>query len=116
FITRKAAGKRGATVTGYSATLEFDWYTEKVRVVDHHYSSRVDEISVKAPTGHAGGDTSLGQAFVALIRGKARSPYTLRAGLISSSMCLAARESSATNTFQRVQAFEELSSSMPARV
>jgi predicted dehydrogenase len=109
FITRKSAGTRGATITGYSATLSFDWYTDKIRVTDHHIPDKETEvIDVKCTEGHSGGDAVLARAFVDLIREKRPSTYSLRDGIISSTMCLAARESSGTDTFQRVPDYENL--------
>jgi predicted dehydrogenase len=32
FLSRRSAGSRGATITGYQATLSFDWYVGTVRV------------------------------------------------------------------------------------
>jgi predicted dehydrogenase len=108
FITRRSAGRRGAILTGYSGTLEFDWMTEVIRVTDHH-QNRVDEISVKASTGHSGGDDVLVQNFIDLIRGKAKSRSTLSDGLLSVAMCLAARRSCHLNTFQPIPKVEDIS-------
>src|SRR5688572_19005893 len=109
FITRKSAGTRGAIVTGYDATLEFDWYTDEVRVVDHFGATRVDRIAVQATTGHSGGDSVLAQMFLDIIRGRGPSGSDLKDGLLSAAMCLAARRSSHTNTFQPIPTVAELS-------
>jgi predicted dehydrogenase len=107
FVARRKAGARGARVIGYLGTLEFDWYTDQIRVVDHH-AERVDNIEVKATSGHGGGDAVLCQMFIDLVRHRDRSRSDLRDGLLSAAMCLAARESSYTNTFQRIPSVEEL--------
>jgi hypothetical protein len=77
-------------------------------VVDHHGSSRVDRIDVKASSGHGGGDYVLCRMFLDLIRQQAKPDASLRDGLLSAAMCLAARESSQTNTFQPIPAVEDL--------
>ncbi len=108
FISRKAAGRRGAIITGYDATLEFDWYTDEIRVVDHHGASRVDKINVRSSTGHMGGDFELARMFIEIITKRTPSRSSLRDGLLSAAMCLAARESSLTNTFQPIPTVDEL--------
>ena len=92
FLSRRTAGSRGATITGYRATLSFDWYTETVTVTDHH-RDRVDSFRVRATTGHLGGDEALARNFVDLCLGRDDSRTDLAAGLLSAAMCLAARES-----------------------
>jgi hypothetical protein len=115
FVSRRTAGRRGAIVTGYSGTLEFDWYTDVIRVVDHHGNSRVDRLEVKATTGHSGGDYVLAQMFMDVIRGRSESRSSLRDGLLSAAMCLAARDSSETDTFQRIPSVDELPDLASAR-
>jgi hypothetical protein len=114
FVSRRTAGRRGAIITGYKATVEFDWYTNKVHVVDHH-NDRVDEIAVKATTGHSGGDDVLAQNFIDVIKRKAPSRSTLRDGLLSVAMCLAARRSSHTSSFQPIPAVDDIPS-LPVEV
>ena len=92
FLSRRTAGSRGATITGYKASLSFDWYRETATVVDHH-SDRVDSFRVRATTGHLGGDEALAHNFVDLCLGRDESQTDLSAGLLSAAMCLAARES-----------------------
>lgn len=101
FVSRRGAGRRGARITGYYATLDFDWYTEKIRVTEHH-GQAVDDIHVPVLVGHHGGDHVLIKNFLHVIRGQAKSKSTLDDGLLSAAMCLAARESAATGTFQRI--------------
>lgn len=98
FVTRRSAGKRGAIITGHLGSIEFDLFTEKIRVVDHH-GDRVDEISVKASSGHAGGDHVLASGFIAMMRGTGPPTADLRDGLLSIAMCLAARQSAYDRTF-----------------
>jgi hypothetical protein len=53
FVTRKSAATRGAIVTGYEASLSFDWYTHTITVTDHH-GEGVEEFEIRATTGHLG--------------------------------------------------------------
>lgn len=107
FVSRRAAGRRGAIITGYKATVEFDWYTDEVRVVDHH-NDRVDHIKVKAATGHSGGDDILALNFIDVIRGAEKSRSSLKDGLLSVAMCLAARKSSHTFTVQPIPSVDQI--------
>ena len=101
FLSRRTAGSRGATITGYEATLSFDWYKETVTVVDHH-SDRVDSSRVRATTGHLGGDEALARNFVDVCLGRDEARTDLAAGLLSAAMCLAARESAHTRKWTPV--------------
>ena len=98
FVSRRDTATRGAIVTGYEATASFDIHTEKVRVVDHH-RDRVDNIEVKRPGGHHGGDQVLARNFVDVCLGRAESHADLSRGLLSAAMCLAARESAHRQTW-----------------
>lgn len=102
FVSRRGAGRRGARITGYYATLDFDWFTEKIRVTEHH-GQAVDDIHVPVAEGHHGGDHVLIKNFLHVIRGQAKSKSTLDDGLLSAAMCLAARESASTGTFQNIR-------------
>jgi predicted dehydrogenase len=101
FVTRRSAARRGARITGYYATLDFDWFTEKIRVTEHH-GQAVDDIHVPVVEGHHGGDSVLIKNFLHVIRGQAASKSTLDDGLVSAAMCLAARESASTGSFQQI--------------
>ncbi len=113
FVSRRGAGKRGAVITGDAASLEFDWFTEKI-IVHEHFEARVDEIDVKASTGHMGGDHVLAQNFVNAMRGKEKSISDMKAGLLSVTMCLAARESAHSQTFQPIVPPGEQAEALPA--
>ena len=102
FVSRRGAARRGARITGYYATLDFDWFTEKIRVTEHH-GQAVDDIHVPVIEGHHGGDSVLIKNFLHVIRGQAESRSTLEDGLLSASMCLTARESAATGSFQKIR-------------
>jgi predicted dehydrogenase len=102
FLSRRSAYKRGATVVGYEATLEFDLAPMELRII-HHRSEKVEQLRVDGEDdAHAGGDRILAESFLDLVKGRARPNASLRDGLLSAAMCLAARESARTKTFQRV--------------
>lgn len=101
FVTRRSAGLRGATVIGYDGTLQFDWQSETLRVIDHH-RDRVDEIAVKASGAHGGGDYELAKNFIDVVRGRAPSRSTLHDGMLSAAMCLAARDSAYKRTMETI--------------
>ncbi|HYE05201.1 MAG TPA: Gfo/Idh/MocA family oxidoreductase [Planctomycetota bacterium] len=100
FVSRRSAGARGARITGHRATLEFDWYRDAFTVTDH-FDHRVDRVEVKPAGGHSGGDSQLARDFIAVVRG-GRSHTDLHAGLQSARLCLAARTSAQTHTFQTI--------------
>jgi predicted dehydrogenase len=108
FVPRFNAGRRGARIVGHRASLEFDWCQEAITVYDHH-TRRTDRIEVKVVGGHAGGDQVLARNFVDMMSGRAagradvRPLADLRDGLLSAAMCLAARQSSRTHSFQPIR-------------
>jgi predicted dehydrogenase len=102
FLSRRSAYKRGATVVGYEATLEFDLAPMELRITDHR-SDKVEQIRVDIEdAGHGGGDLILAESFLDLLKGRAKPNASLQDGLLSAAMCLAARESARTKTFQPV--------------
>ena len=102
FFSRRSAYRRGAMVVGYEATLEFDLATMRLRII-HHRSEKVEQMRLDIENdGHGGGDLILAENFVDLVKGRARPDASLRDGLLSAAMCLAARESARTKTFQPV--------------
>ncbi len=102
FFARKKAGRRGARLYGYLGTLEFDWYTDEVKVYMHH-SPRVESYRTEsAHASHGGGDVVLADNFIRVIRDGARSVAPLEAGILSALMCLKAKESAATRAFRPI--------------
>jgi predicted dehydrogenase len=102
FFARKKAGARGARFLGYKGTLEFDWYTDELKVFMHH-TPRVETYKCDSSAmSHGGGDTVLADNFVRCIRGEQTSVSPLSAGILSVLMCLKAKESAATRTFQEI--------------
>jgi hypothetical protein len=103
FFARKKAGKRGARLLGYNGTIEFDWYMDEVKVFMHN-TERVETYTVDtSKMSHGGGDHVLVYNFVNVMKGVERSISPIDAGLLSTLMCLKARESVQTSTFQRIE-------------
>jgi predicted dehydrogenase len=102
FLSRRSAYRRGATIVGYEATMEFDLAPMELRII-HHRSEKVEQLRMDIQDdGHAGGDLILAESFLDLVKGRTRPNASLRDGLLSAAMCLAARESARTKTFQPV--------------
>jgi predicted dehydrogenase len=101
FVSRRSAGARGARVTGYLGTLTFDWYTDSIQIIEHH-GTGVENYKVNVPEGHHGGDSMLSRNFVDVMRGRDVSRVTLREGILSAAMCLAARASETTRHVEPV--------------
>ena len=102
FFARRGAATRGATLLGYKGTLQFDWYTDEVKVHMHH-TPRVETHKVDSKAlSHGGGDTVLAQSFLDVMRGTGESVSPLSAGLLSVLMCLKAKQSAQTRTFQPI--------------
>ena len=102
FYSRRDAGTRGATISGYHGTLSFDWYTNDLKRVRHH-EPFTDTIRVAEGLGHFGGDHELAYDFTDLIRGKGSSRTPISAGIQSIYACLAAKESAETGTYVTVR-------------
>lgn len=107
FVSRRSAGRRGAIITGYAGSVDFDWYTFKVRLIEH-FTDKVEEFEINALEGHGGGDINLLKNFIELTRTAAPAHPNLTDGLRSVAMCLAARESSHTRTFQTIPSIEQI--------
>ena len=100
FYTRRGAAARGATLIGYRGTITFDWYQQEL-TVHHHHTNRVERHRFEATAdGHHGGDMELARDFLGVLSGKGMSRSPLEAGILSVEMCLMARDSCRTGTFQ----------------
>jgi predicted dehydrogenase len=100
FYTRRGAAARGATLIGYRGTITFDWYRQEL-TVHHHHTNKVEHYRFEATAdGHHGGDTELAHDFLKVLSGKGMSRSPLEAGILSVQMCLMARDSCRTGTFQ----------------
>lgn len=102
FFVRGQAGRRGARLFGYKGTLEFDWQTDELTVYMHH-TPRVETHKLDTSgASHGGGDLILVDNFARVMRGEQESVSPLDAGILSALMCLKAKESAATETFQEI--------------
>ncbi|RKP48873.1 gfo/Idh/MocA family oxidoreductase [Cohnella endophytica] len=101
FFARNKAASRGARFLGYKGTVEFDFYTGTVKVFMHH-TSRVETYVIDAEEDHFGGDRALARNVVELMQGQGTSVSSLDDGLLSALLCLKARESAQSGTFQRI--------------
>ena len=101
FLSRRSAGRRGATITGQDGTVAFDWVSEKLRFVDHT-SDRVDEVEIKTDGEHHGGDQALARNFLDVVLGRAPSLTPLADGLLSAATCLAARDAAHRRTVEPI--------------
>jgi predicted dehydrogenase len=104
FFARQKAAARGARLLGYKGTLEFDWCQDELKVFMHH-TPRVESYKLdSASMSHGGGDHVLVKNFAEILKGEATESISpLPAGLLSVLMCLKAKESAATRTFQEVR-------------
>ena len=103
FFTRRDAHRRGAVVSGYQGTIEFDWYTSDYREVRHHDRFSEQGHLDEGEHGHHGGDANLIGDFLALARDGTPPRADLACGLRSVYTSLAARESAATGRFVDVR-------------
>ena len=102
FYSRRDAAARGAVVSGYMGTLDFDWYRNDMKIV-HHHAPFTETIKPAEGMSHFGGDLELAYDFVAVVKGKAKSKTPIWAGIQSIYSCLAAKESAETGRFVEVR-------------
>jgi len=107
FYSRRDAGARGATVSGYHGTISFDWYTNELKQIRHH-APFSEKVAGEEDVSHFGGDLALAHNFLDLIEGKADTRTPIWAGIQSIYACLAAKESAETGKFVRVRQVGEL--------
>ena len=102
FYARRDAAMRGATVSGYMGTVQFDWYKNELNRVRHHAPFSATE-KAGAGMSHFGGDLELGRDFIDLIRHGKKSRTPIDTGIQSAYACLAARESAQKGRYVRVR-------------
>ena len=102
FFARRDAARRGATVSGYLGTVNFDWYAGELHRVRHHAPFSATERAGGA-AAHFGGDLELARNFFAVVRGGAASRTPIETGIQSAYACLAARESAVSGAFVAVR-------------
>lgn len=98
FFVRRDAARRGAIIAGYNGTLDFDWVRNDLNLFRHHEPFK-DHISGSNNSPHFGGDRELARDFLKLIQKKKQPRATLKEGLNSVYVCLAAKESAETGKF-----------------
>jgi predicted dehydrogenase len=103
FFARKQSQIRGARLLGYKGTLEFDFYTGILKVFMHH-TDRVEQYEIDTKgKNHFGGDETLAQNFIGIMKGEEKSQTPLEEGLLSALMCLKADQSATTHSFQAIR-------------
>ena len=103
FYSRNKAATRGARLIGYHGTIEFDWFTDTLRVY-HHHSNHVETHQFDVSSSfHGGGDDVLARNFLQVMRGEAPAITSLEEGLVNGLMCLKAKESAATHRFMPLE-------------
>jgi predicted dehydrogenase len=102
FYSRRDAAARGAVVSGYKGTLDFDWYRNDMKIV-HHHAPFTETIRPAEGMSHFGGDLELAYNFIDVVKGKAKSRTPIWAGIQSVYACLAAKESAETGRFVEVR-------------
>ena len=107
FIARRDAAARGAAISGYNGTVSFDFYKNKVKIVNHH-KPYTDTIKIDGNGEHFGGDIALAHNFIDVIKGKTKSLSPTEAGIQSVYACLAAKESLNTKKFTKVRQVGQL--------
>lgn len=102
FFTRQKAAARGAKLIGYHGTIEFDWFTNTLKVM-HHHSPRVETHEMGDTGDHGGGDQRLAANFIEVMRGEAESVSTIENGLLNGLQCLKATESAVSRRFEAIE-------------
>ncbi len=100
FYSRRGSACRKVRCIGHLGSLELDYGTGQATVWAHH-ANRVEQLDCRVTgEGHGGGDSALAINFLQCVLGQAESDSPLSAGLRSVLICLLARESARTRTFQ----------------
>ncbi|MFH1614440.1 MAG: Gfo/Idh/MocA family oxidoreductase [Planctomycetota bacterium] len=103
FFAKHKAARRGARLYGCDGTIEFDGYGKDIKLYYHNApKSETIKVNIDASDAHGGGDNVLAQNFIDVINGSAESKSTLKEGILSAEMCLRARRSAQTGTFQNI--------------
>ncbi|MGP6146491.1 Gfo/Idh/MocA family protein [Jeotgalibaca sp. A122] len=103
FYSRKKAARRGARLIGYKGTLEFDFYTQEIKIAMHH-QNRVETYAFDTPEwlAHYGGDDGIARNFIGMMKKEEAPKATMEDGLLSALMCLKAKESAEKRRFELV--------------
>ena len=102
FIVRQSGGRRGAILSGYNGTLEFDMYRGEIKVF-HHTEDTVDTYNFSESGAHHGGDDILAKNFIGVMKGTEASHSTLNDGILSAELCLAATVAAKEKRFVEIE-------------
>jgi len=102
FFSRQSAKRRGAIISGYHGTVNFDWYKNEMQIIKHHQPV-TQTLKVNTSITHFGGDRELAHNFIDVMKGKNRSLSKIGSGIQSVYACLAAKESAVTGKFVNVR-------------
>lgn len=102
FVARKKAAGRGVRVIGYHGTLEFDWYTNEIKVFSHQTGANETYQFNAKNQSHFGGDLVLVENFMNIMKKKESSISTIEEGIKSARMCLAAVRSDENREFVKI--------------
>jgi predicted dehydrogenase len=102
FITRNGAARRGAIIVGYLGPIEFDFYTGQVKFF-HHTDGNIETLDIKSTGLHHGGDGILAKNFIDVMENKDVSHATLKDGILSAELCLAAKRSARDRVFVNIE-------------
>lgn len=91
FFSRKDAARRGAIISGYMGTIDFDWYRNDLKRIRHHGGFSATE-KASGNASHFGGDIKLIRNFIDVVKGDAKSKTPIEVGIQSVYTCLAARD------------------------
>jgi len=98
FFVRRDAGARGANLIGKDGTIQFDWNTNRFRLI-RHFKNETVNYDMPVGHGHGGGDIELGYDFIRAMRHGEPGRSPLAAGIQSACICLACRQSAETRRF-----------------
>jgi len=93
FYVLRDAGARGARISGYDGSIEFDWYQNRVKLMKHFDKFQSTYEPQAGSNEHFGGAAVLCGNFVEMAKGNQKSLAPVQVGIQSVYSCLAARES-----------------------
>lgn len=92
FFAKRKAARRGARISGWNGTLDFDWYAGRIETV-HHHTPLIETLQFETEEHHFGGDRGLAENFVKMVKAGEPPLATLQDGMSSIRACLAAKKS-----------------------
>lgn len=91
FAKRIAAARRGARISGWNGTLDFDWYAGRIQTV-HHQNPLIETLQFEAEEHHFGGDRGLAENFFKMVESAEPPLATMQDGMSSIRACLTAKK------------------------